>query len=178
MRHTPTRPQRVTDKKADKVESPANHEAGFALYLAMGFIVLMSILVAGVGDRLNIATLNDARRTDTNALSLAAQNGVQLGWAKLDSRAPGAITLPADATDVAVAQDRTTCLTGREDNPGAFVSSAPFSQNGVALRYYLAAQSGDYVVYGCAFKDGKKRLARGTWSYVDPDFTLLRLRLF
>lgn len=153
-------------------------EAGFALYLAMGFIVLMSILVSGVGDRLNIATLNDARHTDTTALSLAAQNGVQLGWAKLQTLAPGTISLPADATDAAMSQDRTTCLAGREDAPTLFVSSALYTQNGVAVRYYLAQQSGNYVVYGCAFKDGKKRLALGVWSYADPSFTLVRLRLF
>jgi len=102
-----------------------NREAGFALYLAMGFIVLMSILVAGVGDRLNIAMLNDARRTDTTALSRAAQSGVELGWAKLESLAPGAISLPADATDAAMSQDRANCLTGREDAPAVkfFVSA-------------------------------------------------------
>tara|TARA_E500000178_G_scaffold333452_1_gene368458 strand:+ start:196 stop:699 length:504 start_codon:yes stop_codon:yes gene_type:complete len=160
------------------LDSQKTGQAGFALYLAMGFIVLMSILVSNVGDRLNIATLNDARRTDTTALSLAAQGGVQRGWAKLESLAPGAISLPVNAVDTNVDQDRSACLGGREASPGAFISSARFIQNTVTSRYYLASQAGDYVVYGCAFKDGKKRLAKGVWAYTDPAFTLRRLRLF
>ena len=39
-------------------------EEGFALYLAIGFIVLISLLVGSVGNRLNIAALGEARHSD------------------------------------------------------------------------------------------------------------------
>ena len=59
---------------------------GFALYLAIGFTVLISVLVGSVGTRLNIAALNEARTNDGHRAREAAQTALSQGWQELNTQ--------------------------------------------------------------------------------------------
>jgi len=153
-------------------------EQGFALYLSLGFVALMSLLVSSVGDRLNVAVLNDARRQSGQTLLHSADTALQRGWLTLQGLAPGPITLPADAVDANVSADKTLCLGSRVDTPADFIASGRMVENEQNTRYFIDETGGDYIIYGCAFDDGEARQVMAVWSYSTPDFTLQRLRQF
>ena len=157
---------------------PRAGERGFALYLSLGFVALMSLLVSSVGDRLNVAVLNDARRQSGLTLLQAADTALQRGWLTLQSLAPGPITLPADAVDANVDADRILCLDSRVDTPADYIASSRMVEADKDTRYFIGEESGDYIIYGCAFEDGKARQMMAVWSYSTPNFTFEWLRQF
>jgi hypothetical protein len=157
---------------------PRAGERGFALYLSLGFVALMSLLVSSVGDRLNVAVLNDARRQSGQTLLHAADTALQRGWLTLQGLAPGPITLPADAFDANVAADKTLCLGGRVDTPSDYIASARMVEDDTDTRYFIDEDGGDYIIFGCAFENGKARQIMAVWTYSTPDFTLEWLRQF
>ena len=98
-------------------------EQGFALYLAIGFIVLISLLAGSVGTRLNIAALDEARQNDQRrALDDAeASLGTSLGHLStqfaLDNTWPASAS---SATDTDVVADRDNCLAAMKPTQPVF----------------------------------------------------------
>lgn len=157
---------------------PPNHpEAGFAMYIAFGFIALITVLVSQVGDRLNVAVLAEARETETQKLLRQADIAMQRGLIELKAILPG--SLPADATDVNAAADRSACLDGRLTSTTGFVASNRTTSGTLHTRYYLRVDGTDYTALGCALENGDARQTMARWTFTTPStFTLVRLRQF
>ena len=62
------------------------NQDGFALYLAIGFIVLISVLAGSVGTRLNIASLSEARQTDRRLALDDAEASLGQAWGTLSTQ--------------------------------------------------------------------------------------------
>ena len=150
-------------------------EEGFAIYLAMGFIVLMTTLVASVGDFLNIALLREARTESGQALLLAADGATQQGLAALIATSG---VLPSDATDPDIATDRATCLQGKVAFPTDYVGSTRRVTGDFSTRYFMREGGGLYRIFGCALQGDKSRQTVGEWLYAPPDFLLQRARQY
>jgi Tfp pilus assembly protein PilX len=98
-------------------------EQGFALYLAIGFIVLISILAGSVGTKLNIAAISEARQTDRRAALNDAEAALGLAWQTLAQEFALDDTWPAaasSASDANVTGDRDKCVGSHEAAPNGF----------------------------------------------------------
>ena len=73
-------------------------EQGFALYLAIGFIVLISLLAGSVGTRLNIAALDEARQNDRRIALDDAEASLGEAWVTLSAQFALDETWPASAS--------------------------------------------------------------------------------
>ena len=59
-------------------------EQGFALYMAIGFIVLITVLAGSVGNTLNTAIIAELRQGDSRKLLDEAETALSAGWARSD----------------------------------------------------------------------------------------------
>lgn len=163
------------------VMSPPPQEAGFAIYAAMGFVMLMSVLVGSVGERLNNETLKNARdnasaQTLDAALDLHHQAVVMLkGLA-----APK--VLPTSSSETDAATDLAACLGARVSDTSIYIVSDKQTIDGATARYFVARVdegSGlfSFTIFGCAFEDGIYRAAESRWEHDSllDDFELVSL---
>lgn len=159
-----------------------NPESGFALYLAVGFIVLISVLAGSVGTKLNIAALSEARKNDRRAALDEAEAGLAHGWSvlsenfALDSTWSGSAIA---ATDSDITNDRDKCIAPYETTPADFFPSAR-SNNGERARRYFIKRDGaaSYRIYGCGFDDRGTRIAFGLYDISGTDLVLNRVRRY
>ena len=61
-------------------------EQGFALYLAIGFIVLISLVAGSVGTRLNIAALSEAGQSNRRMALDDAEASLGEAWLTLSAQ--------------------------------------------------------------------------------------------
>lgn len=172
-------------KKTDK-------ESGFAIYLVIGFIALMTLTLTSMGQRINQQNrLQFAALGDKNMLRAAHQT-MQLGLLDMQQAAPALAAdeagwqLPIGANNTAVTGDRQTCLDGRSaltaQNASAFTASADLTLDKIRRRYFIYdANAGGtprrFDIFGCAIRNGRARVTHGQWRFnpATQDFSLLRL---
>ena len=164
-----------------KQTSRPHGEQGFALYLAIGFIVLISVLAGSVGTRLNIASLGEARQTDRRAALVDAEAGLGLAWHTLaeqfalDDSWPAAAT---SASDSFVTGDRDKCLGAHEAAPNGCYASPRASVGDRARRFFVKRDGSNYRLYGCGYDEKGTRVAFALYSVSGAVLTLERLRRY
>lgn len=156
-------------------------EAGFALYLAVGFIVLISVLAGSVGTKLNIAALSEARKSDRRAALDEAEAGLAHGWKELsdgfalDNSWTGSAIA---ATDADITNDRDKCIDPFETDPTTFYPSARANNGERARRFFVKRDGNNYRIYGCGFDDNGTRIAFGLYAASGSNLSLTRLRRY
>ncbi len=174
-----------TKKKTDK-------ESGFAIYLVIGFIALMTLTLTSMSQRINQQNrLQFATLGDKNMLH-AAHQAMQFGLLDMQQAAPALAAdeagwqLPTGANDATLPADRMACLDGRSaltaQNASAFVASAGLTADKMRRRYFIYdANAGNtprrFDIFGCAIRNGRARVTHGQWRFNPSaqDFSLLRL---
>ena len=156
-----------------------NGQAGFALYMAMGFIILLGLLVASVSNYLNLNALDFAHHTNQQKLVQAADSAAQNGLAALQF---GRGALPPSASDALLNTHRRHCLASHVLVPTNFIGSPPYADlsddDAIVGRYFIAVTGRTYTIFGCAINGTKARQVMGVWRYMPPDFIAERLRNF
>lgn len=158
-----------------------HNEEGFALYLAIGFIVLISVLASSVGTRLNIVSLSEARQTDRRLALDDAEASLGQAWNTLSSQFALDDTWPASAssaTDANVVADRDNCLGAHETTASSFYASARASNGNRARRFFIKRDGSTYRIYGCGFDDKGTRAAFGLYDVSGNTLNLNRLRRY
>ncbi|MGB0477865.1 MAG: hypothetical protein ACPGJJ_00825 [Parvibaculales bacterium] len=156
-------------------------EAGFALYLAIGFIVLISLLVGSVGNRLNIAALGEARQSDQRIALDDAEASLGEAWVTLSEQFALDETWPASASsanDVNLIADRGKCLGPHETTLTSFYASQRTSTGERARRFFVKRDGNTYRLYGCGFDEKGTRIAFGLYSVLGNNLILNRLRRY
>ncbi len=156
-------------------------EQGFALYLAIGFIVLISLLAGSVGTRLNIATLDEARQNDRRRALDDAEASLGEAWGTLSAQFALDETWPASATsasDSDLTADRAKCLGPHETTLTSFYASQRASNGDRARRFFVKREGNTYRLYGCGFDEKGTRVAFGLYDVSGNNITLNRLRRY
>ncbi len=152
----------------------ANSESGFALYLAVGFVVLMSFLVGTVGDRINVTTINQARAFNNVKLRSDAETALSRGWKSVRMS-----TLPGTPGDRNVNADIERCLADKEDMPNAFRASQRFINEGRISRFFFRRDLSVFTIYGCSWLNNDKQRVKAAYYYSDNgEFSLMQLRRY
>lgn len=157
------------------------NQDGFALYLAIGFIVLISVLAGSVGTRLNIASLSEARQTDRRLALDDAEASLGQAWGTLSTQFALDNTWPASAssaTDTDVVADRDNCLAPHEADTTGFYASTRASNGNRARRFFVKRDGSSYRVYGCGFDEKGTRAAFGLYDVSGNNLSLNRLRRY
>jgi Tfp pilus assembly protein PilX len=156
-------------------------EQGFALYLAIGFIVLISLLAGSVGTRLNIASLSEARQTDRRMALDDAEASLGEAWVTLAAQFALDDGWPASASsasDSDVIADRTKCLGPHETTLTSFYASQRASNGARARRFFVKRDGSSYRLYGCGFDDKGTRAAFALYDVSGSNLSLNRLRRY
>ncbi len=74
-------------------------EAGYIIYLAIGFIVLSTVLVASVGERLSVVFVSEVREEHEQELLAEADGAAQRGFNVLLTAAANIVIPPIDETE-------------------------------------------------------------------------------
>ncbi len=159
----------------------ANPEAGFALYMAIGFIVLISVLAGSVGTKLNIAALSDARKNDRRAALDEAEAGLGNAWHVLSEGFALDATWSGSAiaaTDSDIASDRDKCIAPYESDPATYYPSARATNGDRARRYFIKRDGNSYRLYGCGYDEKGTRIAFGLYDVSGGNLVLNRLRRY
>jgi Tfp pilus assembly protein PilX len=157
------------------------NEDGFALYMAIGFLVLVLVLAGSVGTRLNIAFLSEARQTDRRLALDDAEASLGQAWSTLSTQFALDDTWPASAssaTDTDVVADRDKCLGTHEADTSGFYASPRASNGTRARRFFVKRDASSYRVYGCGFDDKGTRAAFGLYDVSGNVLRLNRLRRY
>lgn len=156
-------------------------EEGFALYLAIGFIVLISVLAGSVGTRLNVASLSEARQNERRAALDDAEASLGQAWHTLSAQFALDNTWPSSAvsaSDTELTGDREKCLSAHETTQTDFFASARSGTGGRAQRFFVKRDGSTYRLYGCGFDDKGTRAAFGLYDVSGSDLTLNRVRRY
>lgn len=156
-------------------------EQGFALYMAIGFIVLISVLAGTVGNRLNTAIVSELRKADSQAVLIAAETALSEGWDYtytqdgLDGDWLTGAT--GDSTSLAIA-DRDNCLATRDSNYLTFYVASATTQSDIRRRYFIRKDGTDYHIFGCGFTDADRRAAIAVFYASGGSYSLVRQRRY
>lgn len=158
-------------------------EAGFALYLAVGFIVLISVLAGSVGTKLNIAALSEARKNDRRAALDEAEAGLAHGLLETASGITGNVLWSGSAiaaSDAFIADDREKCIRPFESvaDASAYYPSDRANNGERARRFFVKRDGSDYKIYGCGFDDNGTRIAFGLYAASGSTLSLTRIRRY
>lgn len=137
-------------------------EHGFALYLAIGFVVLITVLVGSVGNRLNTAIIAELRQSDSRKLLDEAETALSEGWDYVftqDGLDPTWLDSATGDTSLAALDDRTDCLAARVTSVSDYFIAAPVTSGDIRRRYFIRKNGDDYFIFGCAFEGGNLRAA-------------------
>lgn len=162
-------------------QKSASGEQGFALYLAIGFVVLISVLAGSVGTKLNIASLNDARQTNRRAALNDAEAALGLAWHRLseefalDNNWPAAAS---SASDTNVTGDRDNCVGPHEAAPTEFFASERAGIGNRARRFFVKRDGATYRLYGCGYDARGTRGAFALYQVTGSVLTLTRTRRY
>lgn len=156
-------------------------EEGFALYLSIGFIVLISVLAGSVGNRLNVTALAEARAGDSRGARDDAEQALSEGWRKLQTEYaldPNYLT-SASSMSVEESADHTACVGSHESNMNDFEAFDRVPASGDSYRrYFIKRDTGLYKIYGCGFEPRGTRAAYGEYDDDGVSLSLARLRRY
>lgn len=166
------RPDNTTDRQG---------EQGFALYLGIGFIVLISALAGSVGTRLNVTALAEARAGDGRAALDRAETALSEGWQELQSEYnvisnPNYLAGHASA----VSADFDKCVKPHDSVSTGYKEFDRSPAGGDKYRRYFIKRDGAvYKLYGCGFEPKTTRVAYAEYD-VDTilGLSLARLRRY
>ena len=156
-------------------------EEGFALYLAIGFIVLISLLAGSVGTRLNIAALGEARQNDRRIALDDAEASLGEAWVTLSAQFALDENWPASASSASdgdLIADRSKCLGPHETTLTSFYASRRANTGDRARRFFVKRDGNTYRLYGCGFDEKGTRIAFGLYDVSGNNLTLNRLRRY
>lgn len=172
---------------------PQRHdESGFAIYLVIGFIVLITFNLTSMGTRITQQNRMQFSAVKADRTSLAAHQAMQFGLIELRLAASDIVAdengyvLAAGTTDSDMTSDRDACLSGRSTitslNASEFISSSPMVSDKIRNRYFLHDASAgttprNFDIFGCAVQDKQARLIHGRWSFdvATETFSLVRI---
>ncbi len=156
-------------------------ESGFALYLAIGFIVLISVLAGSVGTKLNIAALSEARKNDRRAALDEAEAGLGNAWHVLSDNFAIDATWSGSAiaaTDSNIASDREKCVAPYESDAASYYPSVRASNGDRTRRFFIKRDGNFFRLYGCGFDDKGTRIAFGLYEVSGGNLVLNRVRRY
>lgn len=159
-------------------------EQGFALYLAIGFIVLISVLAGSVGTRLNVTALAEARAIDSRAARDNAEQALSEGYTELRTQylpLPDPIYLDGHSEVFSAAEtaDHNACIGARETDLTGYKKFARTPLTGDSYRrYFIKRDGGNYKIYGCGFDPKGTRVTYGEYADDGIALTLTRTRRY
>ena len=137
-------------------------EQGFALYMAIGFIVLITVLAGSVGNTLNTAIIAELRQGDSRKLLDEAETALSAGWDYVftqDGLDPTWLDSAVSDTSLAALDDRTNCLTSRVTSVSDYFIASQVTSSDIRRRYFIRKDGDDYFIFGCAFDGSNLRAA-------------------
>ena len=137
-------------------------EQGFALYMAIGFIVLITVLAGSVGNTLNTAIIAELRQGDSRKLLDEAETALSAGWDYVftqDGLDPTWLDSAVSDTSLAALDDRANCLTSRVTSVSDYFIASQVTSSDVRRRYFVRKDGNDYLIFGCAFDGSNLRAA-------------------
>lgn len=159
-------------------------EQGFALYLAIGFIVLISVLAGSVGTRLNVTALAEARRGDAREARDRAEQALSEAYGELRSQYPlfsdpAYLQAHSEIYDAALSADHEKCVLSHELDGTGYKSFARTPATGEDYRRFFIKRDGTvYRLYGCGFSPKGTRVAYGEYDDDGSALTLIRMRRY
>lgn len=146
----------------DKRPTDRHGEQGFALYLSIGFIVLISVLAGAVGNRLNMTLVSELRKSGEKQALVQAETALSDGWAYVfaqDGLDPNWLDTAIGDAGLAAQTDRSTCLAGRAESLSDFYISTAQSDDDITRRYFVTKTADNYLIYGCGLNGDTTRVA-------------------
>ena len=156
-------------------------EDGFALYLAIGFIVLITVLAGSVGNRLNVTALAEARAGDSRGARDGAEQALSEGWRKLQTEYALDANYLVSVTSMSADEsaDHTACVGNYESDMTGFEAFDRIPASGDTYRrYFIKRTGGLYKIYGCGFEARGMRAAYGQYDDDGVSLSLARVRRY
>jgi hypothetical protein len=159
-------------------------EAGFALYLAIGFIVLISVLAGSVGTNLNLTAIKQARAIEQRATLDSAEMALAEAWYDLRTNFDRTLTPlylvgHSEVFNAAVAADHTACVGAHESVLTGYKQFARAPLTGDSYRRFFIQRDGNlYRLYGCGFDGDSTRVAYGEYLDDGTSLSLVRARRY
>lgn len=170
-------------------------EQGFAIYLVLGFIVLVSLNLSALSQQLDFLTKRQLSRFTQKNIYLEAHHALQFGFAEMKAEGAAILadetgySLAAGLSDSNLVSDREVCLTGRGSYTSAsaasYLSSRAVTSKNIRWRYFIYDASAgstprQFEIYGCAIKGTQNRVVYGLWEYNTSTqaFNLIRAESF
>lgn len=166
---------------ANQINQLHNDEQGFALYMAIGFIVLISTLAGAVGNRLNTAIVMELNKADSMAVLVEAETALSEGWDYVftqDGIDPNWLSSATGDTSAAAIADRDNCLALRDANYASFYVASQVVSSDLRRRYFVRKNGDDYSLFGCGFSDSDIRAALVIIDATGGSYTLTRQRRY
>lgn len=160
------------------------NEQGFALYLSIGFIVLISVLAGSVGTRLNVTALAEARAGDTRAARDRAETAMAEAYTELRAQyspLPNPIYLDghSESFNADETADHQACVGPHETDMTGYKKFARIPASGDSYRRYFIKRDGSsYKIYGCGFEPKTTRVSYGEYADDGVALSLTRLRRY
>ncbi len=183
----------MTGKNIDLDENKT--ENGFAIYLVLGFIVIITLNLTTLGQHLTQQNKIQFKAITAQKTLHKAHTALQFGLLEMRGQAAAiaanetGYALPAGISGSDIASHRQICLTNHgsytSSNTGDFLASAVLEDHDIKSRYFIYDASGaslprKFEIYGCAIKNNQTRLAYGVWVFSAPSqsFNLVKTELF
>lgn len=171
------------------------NENGFAIYLVLGLIVLVTLNVTSIGQHLTQQNKIQFKAISDQKIMQKAHMALQFGFLDIQSEAANIAAdesgylLPEGMTDTYAATHKQLCLTSRgsylNSNAANYLASSVLEGDGIKARYFIYdASAGStprkFEVYGCAIKGNHTRLAYGVWTFdaTTQAYVLIKTELF
>ena len=161
-------------------------ENGFIIYLALGFILLLTLLLSSTNTYLMQQASMKYQTIHTHIMLLRAQEAMQMGLLRLkgeieqfkNNESEHQIT--ALTSDAEIETDRDRCLQRRgfyqSLNQTDYLSSHAIHHNNIKSRFYLHDITAEEInakrifeIYGCALQNDQTRLTHGIWQFNSED---------
>lgn len=168
-------------KQASHTIAKRDAEQGFALYMAIGFIVLISALAGTVGNRLNTTIVLELRNIEGNKVLVEAETALSQGWEFVFDKEDNDPNWFASAVGDSSAQaitDRDNCLATRDTNYADFYVASQVTNSDIRRRYFVRKSGSDYTLVGCGFSDADTRAALAVLNASGGTFSLTRQRRY
>ena len=143
-------------------EPTANPEQGFALYMAIGFIVLITVLAGSVGNNLNTAIVAELRQSESRNLLQEAETALSQGWDYVFTQhSSDSAWLDSAVSDSSLTalDDRTNCLSSRVTSVSDYFIASAVTASDIRRRYFVRKTGNDYIIFGCATDGSTVRAA-------------------
>mgnify|MGYP006092823735 CR=1 FL=1 len=179
------KPQAIANQRlALPAKAHGASEAGFALYLAIGFIVLISVLAGTVGTNLNLTAVKQARATQSRASLDSAEMALAEAWYDVRtnfdrSASPLYLVGHSEVFSAAEDADHRACvaahesvLTGYKKYPRAPLTGDSYR------RFFIKRDANLYRLYGCGYDGESVRVAYGEYLDDGTNLSLVRARRY